>query len=138
MSKKKVGTKVRTDVVVDEDRRYGTKATVKLTREEVRVAVKANKEEGKVRLFPDLSRYEVVEVADGRKVQDNGDAVAKKLREAAQEDLYKVAAEAVGEETAAEWKARYAHLNPGMQRMNVGNKLRGHYNAIAKKQAPAS
>lgn len=115
----------------DEDRRYGTSNQAKLTRPEVREAAKANAEDGKTRLYPDLSTYEQVKL-DNRKIIDNGDEVAKRLREVEPEDIYTVVASVMGEEVAADWAAKYKHLNPGMQRMNVGNRLRGHFNRLTK------
>lgn len=58
-------------------------------------------------------------------VRDNGDAVAMILRDAhSLGDVYKVTAKHLGV-TEKELKARYGHLNPGQQRMNCGNRLRG-------------
>jgi hypothetical protein len=34
-----------------------------------------------------------------------------------------------------ELRARYGHLNPGQQRMNLGNRLRAHYKRLAKQEA---
>lgn len=54
---------------------------------------------------------------------DNGDDVAAKLRGM---DLARVYAYAAGllNESIEGLKARYEHLNPGMQRMNLGNRVR--------------
>lgn len=59
----------------------------------------------------------------GNATMDNGDALAKTLRGLALEDVYAEAAKVLGESQAA-LKAKYAHLNPGMQRMNLGNRMR--------------
>lgn len=59
----------------------------------------------------------------GNATMDNGDALAKKLRGAALEDVYAEAAKVLGESVSA-LQARYKHLNPGMQRMNLGNRMR--------------
>ncbi len=56
--------------------------------------------------------------------RDVGDEVAVLLRSAESlDDVYRVGAEflGVGE---AELRKKYGHLNPGQQRMNVGNKMR--------------
>jgi ribosome assembly protein YihI (activator of Der GTPase) len=61
---------------------------------------------------------------------DNNDKVAKLLRGQPIEKVYSLVAKeakcAVGE-----LQNRYGHLNVGMQRMNLGNKLRGILNAAA-------
>lgn len=59
----------------------------------------------------------------GNATMDNGDALAKKLRGAALEDVYAEAAKVLGESVSA-LQAKYKHLNPGMQRMNLGNRMR--------------
>jgi hypothetical protein len=65
---------------------------------------------------------------------DNGDGVAQVLRCLALEFVYKAVAKEV-QESVESLRARYGHLNAGMQRMNLGNKLRAHYRAIS---APAT
>lgn len=72
----------------------------------------------------DLSHYAKVESASGNASLDNGDAVAKKLRGAELDDVYKQASKVLSEPVTA-LKAKYKHLNPGMQRMNLGNRIRG-------------
>lgn len=72
----------------------------------------------------DLSHYAKVKSASGNASLDNGDEVAKKLRGAELDDVYKAAAKLLKEPVPA-LKARYKHLNPGMQRMNLGNRMRG-------------
>lgn len=59
----------------------------------------------------------------GNATMDNGDALAKKLRGAALEDVYEEAAKVLGESVSV-LQAKYKHLNPGMQRMNLGNRMR--------------
>lgn len=59
----------------------------------------------------------------GNATMDNGDALARKLRGAALEDVYAEAAKVLGESVSA-LQAKYKHLNPGMQRMNLGNRMR--------------
>jgi len=54
---------------------------------------------------------------------DCGDGMAARLRGMALEDVYAEAARVLAEDEKA-LKARYAHLNPGMQRMNLGNRMR--------------
>ena len=60
-------------------------------------------------------------------VKDAGDEVALLLREAKSlEDVYKIGAKYLSMK-AQDLKDRYAHLNPGQQRMNVGNKMRAFW-----------
>lgn len=71
----------------------------------------------------DLSKYEVVKSAEGNSSLDNGDQVAKQLRGLELDDVYKRASKTLGiKET--DLRSRYKHLNPGMQRMSLGNRLR--------------
>lgn len=86
----------------------------------------------------DLSRYEVADVktASGRKAIDIGDKVAKTLRGADISDAYRAAADATGE-TQKALRERYQHLNPGMQRMNLGNLIRGAASKAAREKANA-
>lgn len=61
--------------------------------------------------------------ASGNATMDNGDDVAKQLRGLDLEDVYAAAAKLLGESKTS-LVQRYAHLNPGMQRMNLGNRMR--------------
>ncbi len=61
--------------------------------------------------------------AGGHTSVNNGDEVAKMLLGKDLEAVYKLAAETLGE-TQKDLKAKYEHLNPGMQRMNLGNRMR--------------
>jgi membrane protein involved in colicin uptake len=59
---------------------------------------------------------------------DNGDELAAKLRGKDLSEVYKAAAKALGE-TEKDLIAKYGHLNVGMQRMNLGNRIRAALNA---------
>ena len=72
------------------------------------------------------SRYHQVESAKGKRSLDNGDPVAQALRGLELADVYQVVASELGEDHA-ELEERYAHLNPGQQRMVLGNKLRAYW-----------
>lgn len=78
----------------------------------------------------DLSDYEAVKSAGGNSSLDNGDKLAKELRGLALEDVYKRAAKVLGKDEADALYKRYNKregkepLNPGMQRMNLGNRMR--------------
>lgn len=81
-------------------------------------------EETKTVVRPNTENYTTSKSASGKKTQHNGDVVAQALDGAELDDIIKPAAEAL-ECTQKELREKYAHLNPGMQRMNIGNRLRG-------------
>lgn len=64
---------------------------------------------------------------------DCNDQVANLLRGKELDETYTIAAKTLGEAESV-LRAKYAHLNPGQQRMNLGNRIRGVY----KKQAAAA
>ena len=72
----------------------------------------------------DLSDYQRVKSAAGNHSLDCGDGVAKQLRGLDLDAAFQLVAKATGESQRA-LRKRYAHLNSGMQRMVVGNLLRG-------------
>lgn len=76
----------------------------------------------------DLSDYVAVKSANGNSSLDSGDSVAKKLRGMDLEAVYKEYARVVGKDEAAAMRKRYANLNVGMQRMNLGNRMRAVLN----------
>lgn len=107
-----------------------------------------------IQLKPDLAHYvtHTVKTACGRKSLDIADEAADILRGQDITDCYFIVAKHIvrqGErtfgpngdeetrlinETEAELKTKYSHLNPGMVRMNLGNRLRkamGIYSAIS-------
>ncbi len=59
-----------------------------------------------------------------KKSYDNGDEIAHFLRPRALSDVYIFAACLLHEDVVL-LRQRYAHLNPGQQRMNLGNRIRG-------------
>lgn len=61
---------------------------------------------------------------NGNYTFDNGDELAQQLRDANLEQVYAIAAKDLNE-TVRTLKTRYGHLNPGMQRMCLGNRIRG-------------
>ena len=74
----------------------------------------------------DPSRYTThkdTKTASGRASFDIADTVANKLRGKTLDEVYAIAAPKLGESIKA-LRARYEHLNPGQQRMCVGNRLR--------------
>lgn len=60
----------------------------------------------------------------GNYTMHNGDSVALKLDAKDLDAVYKIAARELGC-SESELRARYQHLNVGMQRMNLGNRMRG-------------
>lgn len=99
---------------------------------------KAAKAESDRLVNPDLARYTVSEVktASGRKAIDVNDGVATQLRGLDLSETYRAASESTGESMAA-LKRRYEHLNPGMQRMNLGNLIRGAASKAAREAEKA-
>mgnify|MGYP000682753616 FL=1 len=59
-----------------------------------------------------------------KKSYDNGDEIARFLRPRALIEVY-VSAACLLREDVVLLRQRYAHLNPGQQRMNLGNRIRG-------------
>lgn len=116
------------------------KAAEKAARAEARAAAKTarqprERKPGSPVLEFDLNHYQVglAKTPSGRKSIDSGDMVAAKFRGLALEDAYQLAADEMSRWAVKEsdiptidgLKARYGHLNAGMQRMNLGNLVRG-------------
>lgn len=74
--------------------------------------------------LPQYTAYTTL-LADGTKKRsiDKGDAVATSLRRLTLDAVYATASSATGISQAG-LRDRFAHLNPGMQRMNLGNMIR--------------
>ena len=81
-------------------------------------------EESKASVAPDTSKYTKAKSASGGASLNNGDEVAQALTGATLDECFRLAAKAV-DETQKALKERYGHLNEGMQRMNLGNRIRG-------------
>lgn len=84
----------------------------------------------------DLSRYYIsdTKTPTGRRTIDCADDVAAKLRGLPIDEVYELAAQELGMDVVV-LKATYGHLNVGMQRMNLGNRIRGA--AKAREEAAA-
>lgn len=78
----------------------------------------------------------VVTKVDKRRLIDNGDPIATKLRGLDLDAVYALCAKET-ETPEKELRERYQHLNVGMQRMNLGNKLRGGKKEPKVKKAKA-
>lgn len=85
----------------------------------------------KVIVRPNIEQYESGKLDDGTRYIDNGDNVGQELRGLVLEEVYGVvgrALKASGKKiTIKGLKEKYEHLNPGMQRMVLGNMLRALY-----------
>lgn len=86
-------------------------------------------DDGSTRIRANLENYESVKAASGNRSYDNADTVAEMFRGKTLEQVYTLAArdlKANGETgiTIKSLKERYENLNPGHQRMCVGNRVR--------------
>lgn len=104
------------------------------------------------KVVPDMTRYTVGKgtTVTGRKTIDIDDYVADKLRGLDLEDIYNYVAAVLAELNVeyigtgskkmhcglGDLKARYNHLNVGMQRMNLGNLLRGTMRRLGMETLP--
>lgn len=84
----------------------------------------------------DLSRYFVsdIKTVGGRRTLDCADEIAARLRGKSIEEVYAWAAEVL-ECSEDALRKQYGHLNLGMQRMNLGNRIRGADSAKEKAAA---
>ncbi len=90
------------------------------------MAEKDKKKEVSVK--PDLSKYVKGVSGSGKKTMRTNDLVGASLDGFTLDEVYGVAQE-LTDTPAKEFRDKYSHLNVGMQRMNLGNRIRG---AIAK------
>lgn len=74
----------------------------------------------------DISNYRTVKNAKGASSRDSGDEVAVLLEGKTLDEVYTVAAKKTKNDEA-DLRKRFKHLNPGMQRMNLGNMIRRVY-----------
>ena len=70
-----------------------------------------------------LDNYEKVKAPGGGTSYHNGDPVAEKLAGKTLDEVYAIAAKTLKTDVA-ELRAKYKHLNQGMQRMSLGNRMR--------------
>lgn len=82
----------------------------------------------------DVSGYTKTRNASGAVSLDNGDSTAEKLREKSLDQVYDIVAKALKEDVKA-LRAKYKHLNAGMQRMTLGNRMR---KVVRAKESSAS
>lgn len=105
-----------------------------------RKSSKATKVEGGAKLRTvggrehDISAYDRIKLDSGRVSFDNGDDTAQKLRNKPLEDIYEMASK-VSDTSVRSLKEKYKHLNIGMQRMALGNRIRAAARVKAEKKA---
>lgn len=95
--------------------------------------VEATETKTVIKVDPD--KYQKAKSASGNASRNNGDAVATALAGQPLENVAAIAAE-MCDVPAEDLLAKYAHLNVGQQRMNLGNKIRGAVNRMDKKSKP--
>lgn len=88
-------------------------------------------EETKTVIRPDVEKYQKARAASGSYSQHNGDPVAVALQGANLDEVYSLASEVTGV-PESDLHAKYDHLNPGQQRMSLGNRIRGVVNKMNK------
>lgn len=91
-------------------------------------AQEVQEEEGAVRIKPKLETYVNGVSGAGKKTKRADHPVSAALDGFTLDETYAVAAE-MTDVPAKDLRSRYSHLNVGMQRMNLGNRIRG---AVAK------
>jgi hypothetical protein len=72
-----------------------------------------------------------LKTVNGNPVVDSGDEIARAMRGKDLGQVYDAVSKRIGQSVQA-LKLKYGKLNPGQQRMNLGNRLRGFMNAKAK------
>lgn len=82
----------------------------------------------------DISGYVKTKSPSGVVSFDNGDTTAEKLRDKTLDQVYDIVAKALKEDVKT-LRAKYKHLNSGMQRMTLGNRMR---KIVRAKEASAS
>lgn len=88
----------------------------------------------KTRIEIETSNYVKGKGPSGGTTFHNGDAVATNLAGLSLEAVYGVASQALST-PVEDLQAKYGHLNPGQQRMNLGNRLRGLVQNVDKANA---
>ena len=88
----------------------------------------------KTRIEIETNNYVKGKGPSGGTTFHNGDAVATNLAGLSLEAVYSVASQALSI-PVEDLQAKYGHLNPGQQRMNLGNRLRGLVQKVDKANA---
>ena len=87
--------------------------------------------DGKVKIEIAGDKYVDSKSANGSKTKHNGDPIATALAGQSVDAVYGIAAEMLSADKS-ELEEKYAHLNVGQQRMNLGNRIRGAVNRMTK------
>lgn len=77
--------------------------------------------------------YTPTKSANGSKSKHNNDRIAQALNGQPLENVYAIAAE-MTDIAVEDLEKRYEHLNPGQQRMNLGNRIRGAVTRMDKSE----
>lgn len=86
-----------------------------------------------VKVEADRSKYQTCRSATGAKSLHSGDVVATACEGVTLVEMFELTTKFCGED----YKAKYGHLNGGMQRMNLGNRIRGKIGSINKSNEKA-
>jgi len=92
---------------------------------------KAEEETKEVRIKPDLEKYVNGVSGSGKKTKNCGDEIATALDGFTVEEIRAVASK-LTDTSQKDLEAKYAHLNVGMQIMNLRNRIRGAVNKLDK------
>ena len=87
-------------------------------------------EEGKTVIRPNTETYTKTRSASGSISFHTGDLVAQALAGLSIDEVKDLAVQVMDDDTMP---TKYDHLNPGQQRMNLGNRMRGAINKAVKK-----
>ena len=104
-----------------------------MTEEKKETTAAATEGETKTTVVANREAYKQTRSASGAKSLSNGDEVATAMEGMNIEEVYTLAKEVTGED----YQDRYAKLNVGMQRMNLGNRIRGVISKLNKAGAVA-
>lgn len=107
-----------------------------MARKPTKKAVKTETVETKSKITKG-ENYVATKTAKGTKSFTCGDDVAERLAGMDIEDVYGIAADETGVDEQ-ELRDKYSHLNVGMQRMSLGNRIRGAINKRARDEAKAA
>jgi hypothetical protein len=91
----------------------------------------ADQEAKAVEIKPNLEKYVDGVSASGKKTKNCGDPIAAAVDGFTVEEIRAVASK-MTDVTQKDLEAKYAHLNVGMQIMNLRNRIRGAVNALDK------
>lgn len=114
-------------ILVEDERKNPTGRKSDMTQQEVQAQDTEAQEDGAVKIRPELEKYTKTKTATGNVSYHSGDFVATTLAGLSLDEVRGLAVKVTGQD---ELETKYGHLNPGQQRMNLGNRIRG---AIAKR-----